>query len=1058
MAFGLLKAQTPSPESILRSLSTQPIEPTTASLGRYGEYQMDYSNGLPEISIPLYEIKSGDLSVPIVLRYQGGGIKVQQEATWVGLGWDLFYGGQITRVVHGFPDEEEPAPSQRPTANQIRSYMTQHNSEINNSYLRNLAESKSPAYSFMPDEYYYTAGMESGKFIGEEEKLLIPHKPVTIKGGGTSWGITNSEGIIYSFKNNETTYTLSADHIMPSYTSAWNINRITSPMNRVISYEYQTDGYYVSSNSTSFEGYSYSYLDRDVPWYPSSNSNTLIPLKNSPVRMKVESKKPQYIYFDGGRVTFILSPRTDIQNNESLVPIQKLGLIYIERLQSNGSYEAVKYYRFNYFYRDNRLFLSSVDEFTFSSSENRRIAQFEYDSTPLPTKDSYSYDYCGYYNGSRNTTPIPRYNFATSGGMVSFGGANKNVVESFTKAGILISVKYPTNGKTLFTWENHHYGAEQPIYDRQYITDKSVGVSGRSDIKCSDKWPPIEYDDDGTNFTFTNYVDQHIQISGVLKLVNTTDFQHQKYDKGTIIFRDLTTGNVLLDKSLSKYITISINEVIHLLPNHTYSVTASTNCSNVTAYLGFTYNEYDPSRDKYNYPYGGLRIKEIANFDVDGRQLNKKVFTYKNPNNMDRSSGYITSVVDVLLSKHSKTLECISCGPYVDHSCMEDLYKYTVTNLYYDNPMTGIYSNNLSYQYVQVQNQDMNSNNNGITRYEFKTHLDQQLNTDLPAISNSSLRGQLLKESIYNSEDKLLNEIVNYYSNHQDIKGLSKGLKVVQGVNLLTLPCSYSFTQTLDLEHLYIPYDYTYYSNWCKMDSTIKYNYYGANKIIEKSEYVYGDLASCRPTRITSILNNEKKRITDITYPPYVTQELPFATKEEKINNTFIYKQTNKYSTLLDSIRIKYGTMLEETEIKVKRDGKNNIKEFIPRLETPTVYLWAYNGLYLIAEIKNASYSQVTGYINETTLNSIFSKVEPSTSDIALINGLRTQLPNALITTYTYKHLVGILSATNPSGITTYYDYDSFGRLKETYIYKDNIVSTANKQTIQKYDYHYQNQ
>lgn len=51
-----------------------------------------------------------------------------------------------------------------------------------------------------------------------------------------------------------------------------------------------------------------------------------------------------------------------------------------------------------------------------------------------------------------------------------------------------------------------------------------------------------------------------------------------------------------------------------------------------------------------------------------------------------------------------------------------------------------------------------------------------------------------------------------------------------------------------------------------------------------------------------------------------------------------------------------------------------------------------------------------------------------------------------------------MLTSTDPSGITTYYDYDSFGRLKETYIYKDNIVSAANKQIIQSYDYHYQNQ
>jgi YD repeat-containing protein len=46
-----------------------------------------------------------------------------------------------------------------------------------------------------------------------------------------------------------------------------------------------------------------------------------------------------------------------------------------------------------------------------------------------------------------------------------------------------------------------------------------------------------------------------------------------------------------------------------------------------------------------------------------------------------------------------------------------------------------------------------------------------------------------------------------------------------------------------------------------------------------------------------------------------------------------------------------------------------------------------------------------------------------------------------------------MLEAINPLGITTYYDYDAFGRLKEAYIIEDNI-----KKVVQKYDYHYRDQ
>ncbi|EGK02194.1 RHS repeat domain-containing protein [Dysgonomonas gadei] len=1055
IAYYQLNAQTPTPEEILRSYSIQPVEPTTSSLGRYGEYQMDYSNGLPDISIPLYEIKSGDLIVPITLRYQGGGIKVQQEATWVGLGWDLFYGGQVTRVVHGFPDEDEPDVSQWPTASQIRDYMDQYKSDMDNSYLKYLAEGKTAGYSFMPDEYYYNAGMESGKFVGEAEKVLIPYKPVKIKGGSTGWSITNSEGITYSFKKNETS-TYTAQHVISRYTSAWGVEKITSPHNHTITYEYQTDGNYVPDKASMYQGYYHSYIDISAPWYSESNINHTIPLQKTILGMKIESTKPQYIYFEGGRATFILSPRTDITNNDGSAPIQKLDRILIERIQENGLYEPVKYFQLNYFYRENRLFLSGVDEV--SKGESKQVAKFEYDTTPLPDKGSYSYDYCEYYNGSMNITPIPRYNILTRGGeIISFGGANKNVVESYTKAGTLISVVYPTKGRTVFTWENHRYGSAQPIYDRQYTKEESVRVAGSSDITCSDNHPPHKEDN---YITFTNYVDQSINVSGLIKLINTTDFQHEKYDWGSITFTDLTSGRVWLSKSLSKYTTISINEVISLQANHTYSVRVMTNCSNVTAYLGFTYNNYDPNTDKYNYPYGGLRIKAITNYDADGKFLDRSKFTYTIPDNPNKSSGYITNTADVLLSKHTKSVGCVYKNPgYLDPDYTNE---YTETHLYYDNPTTGIYSNNLSYQYVQVQKLGPDNKNNGITKYEFKTYLDQQLDSELPVISNSSLRGQLLKESIYDSENNLINETTNYYSNHRGVNRSSRGLKVKQGTHISSVGlCPAGHEGIYLLEHLYIPYDYTYYSEWCKMDSTVSTNYYGASPVRQKSEYVYNDLASCRPTQITTALNNGKKKITNITYPPAITKELQFDTKEEKIDNTVIYKQINKYSSTpsvpigfsflsLDSVRIKYGTLAEETEVKMKRDAKYNIVELLARSVSPTVFLWSYSGQYPIAEIKNATYQDVETVLGKVLIDRVSTAIMPSEADMKAINDLRKNtavLKNAHITTYTYKPLVGILTTTDPSGSTITYEYDAFDRLKR--------ANDVDGKTVQEYDYQY---
>jgi YD repeat-containing protein len=63
------------------------------------------------------------------------------------------------------------------------------------------------------------------------------------------------------------------------------------------------------------------------------------------------------------------------------------------------------------------------------------------------------------------------------------------------------------------------------------------------------------------------------------------------------------------------------------------------------------------------------------------------------------------------------------------------------------------------------------------------------------------------------------------------------------------------------------------------------------------------------------------------------------------------------------------------------------------------------------------------------------------------ISRLRDGLPNALITTYKYSPLIGMTSQTDPNGVTTYYEYDSFGRLK--------CIKNDDHQIIKTFEYNY---
>jgi YD repeat-containing protein len=96
-------------------------------------------------------------------------------------------------------------------------------------------------------------------------------------------------------------------------------------------------------------------------------------------------------------------------------------------------------------------------------------------------------------------------------------------------------------------------------------------------------------------------------------------------------------------------------------------------------------------------------------------------------------------------------------------------------------------------------------------------------------------------------------------------------------------------------------------------------------------------------------------------------------------------------------------------------------------------YLWGYIGTYPIAKIENASYADVKSVlgINDEAIR-LLTEVPQN---------LRTLLPNAFITTYTYKPGVGIISTTDPKGIISKFEYDVLGRLKLTKDQNNKIIS-----------------
>lgn len=81
----------------------EPVPSEVYQFERYGNAPVSQYTGRPNVTIPLYTIKYGDITVPLNLTYNSNGIRVDEEASQVGLGW-YFSTGMISQSIQGKDD------------------------------------------------------------------------------------------------------------------------------------------------------------------------------------------------------------------------------------------------------------------------------------------------------------------------------------------------------------------------------------------------------------------------------------------------------------------------------------------------------------------------------------------------------------------------------------------------------------------------------------------------------------------------------------------------------------------------------------------------------------------------------------------------------------------------------------------------------------------------------------------------------------------------------------------------------------------------------------------
>lgn len=257
-----------------------PLSPNATSFAIYADYPVSHYTGIPKIDLPLYVIDVDDLKIPISLNYHSSGIRVSQEASWVGLGWTLNVGGAISRTIKFWDDFVEYPHS---SVYGKGYYNSPDIAYSNCSSLGMFVGGDDEIFRFRfkvdvePDIFYYSLPNSSGKFILDKSRGAVLFNSshdikieIIVNGIYHNFKITDGDGTQYFYEERELTDVYSGlgslndnlelpnsryddsvneDYELPkTYASSWFMSKIITKNKSEIIFYYDQETYSSPTN------------------------------------------------------------------------------------------------------------------------------------------------------------------------------------------------------------------------------------------------------------------------------------------------------------------------------------------------------------------------------------------------------------------------------------------------------------------------------------------------------------------------------------------------------------------------------------------------------------------------------------------------------------------------------------------------------------------------------------------------------------------------------------------------------------------------------------------
>ncbi|MGX5689532.1 hypothetical protein [Arcticibacter tournemirensis] len=1009
-------AQTTIPLDVPRVV---PISPTATAMEKYLSYPVDHCTGIPNITIPLYEIVAGEVTIPVSLSYHASGLKPKDGSTLAGTGWTLNLEPSVTRQVCGAPDESyygwfnDPGRDYNPHGgtpgadeeNKIRYY---------NELVDNIRDTQ-------PDKFSYKLpnGSGSGYFVEPIRFLSIPRTNDKVEyNHADGMRITDANGVIYNFNGERET--------AGDYTTRWLCKSIWSPNNAnkaLVTFSYTTrnhlfaPGTYYNLDSKAIvntlqdrnlvkniftvqtlainQHYSIEYPHTQTSEIPdailrsisSSEADVYYPTISRFISNNMTIARLEEVSFLGNKLyVFYKTVGNDPNNTEVLDEIEVMD-------KDGVKVRNIKFYITPY---NEYTKLTKLDSVVISapSAESRRYGFVYSGIGSVPSSYTVAVDHWGFCNGGENrsepTVPsfrqvltIPDVNAGPARTVaLNFDGANREPNHEWTKTGILSRITDPQGITTDFIYEGNF--AAFRSNNQSYNKDFLYPVGGLR-IKRIETIDPKTHNGIYKNYKYglTKHTDANFKPvwgGGAIKhIVTIRDYVSSIINRVQDYYKIFTWNEYLTTYNSMPESNIAFNGGSAVM----YNIVAEE----IT-------NSRDNTVMKTNYLYNvkAHNFEDILKWDDSDPAGSVQTFLKEQPE-------------DILQ-------QLVRSQPGHPHEPLDDYMRnYALTNQLYGAPL----------RTEHYRNGSLASS----TAYDYKKEQVWWTNieVDIPHRLITGYTKDLLVGDVFT--------IGNYYPSASSGKVQTTYYLDTQSHRALDKETVSEFN----------------YNNNGRLDSVTT----------EKRYFYKFDLtdagSSLKPRRIETT-NSDKTVIIDSLdylpgYPAILSRHKHIENNKWKESRILFKPNTS----LPEKIQFRTNQMPSfRDEVRYNAyDSYGNVTEVMGKDGRPVSFIWGYQGMFPVAKIENATIQQV--YNGTNVFQDWATYAEPPFALWSKIEQLKAELPNALITKYEYKPLQGVVAITDPNNITTRFEYDHYSRLTDSYFLDAKSPSDIRKVMLQKYIY-----